>query len=132
MKIILVDTSVWIDFFSVNETPASNYLAENISRIIIATCPIILQKVLQGVNNDKVFNQLKTYYNDFLQLNTDNHLSIQAALLYRDLRKKGITIRKVNDCLIACYALNNNIPILHNDRDFAFIEDNTDLERIEF
>ena len=103
MKIVLIDTSVWIDFFSVNETPASNYLTENSSKIIIATCPIILQEVLQGVNNDIAFNQLKIYFNDFLQLNTDNHyhLSFQAALLYRDLSKKGITIREANDCLIA-------------------------------
>jgi hypothetical protein len=70
MKTVLIDTSVWIDFFTVNETPASKYLTENISKIIIATCPIILQEVLQGVNNDKTFNELKTYFNDFLQLNT--------------------------------------------------------------
>ena len=129
---VLVDTSVWINFFRGNETKASIYLKNNLASVILATCPIIVQEVLQGISDDKVFHQIQEHFNQFIHLPCSNEyeLAVQATNLYRDLRKKGITIRKTNDCTIACYALNNNIPILHDDKDFQSIIENTLLKTV--
>lgn len=129
---VLVDTSVWINFFRGNETKASIYLKNNLASVILATCPIIVQEVLQGISDDKVFHQIQEHFNQFIHLPCSNEyeLAVQATNLYRDLRKKGITIRKPNDCTIACYALNNNVPILHDDKDFNSIIENTLLKTV--
>ena len=120
---ILVDTSVWIDFFNGNESlqvlTLVSYL-ENDDPIFI--CPTILQEVLQGITSDTQYKKIKEYLLCFNILNDD---SIQSALgavkLYRTLRKKGISIRKSNDCLIAQFALKYSLKILHRDRDFDMI-----------
>jgi hypothetical protein len=117
---LLVDTSVWIDFFrgveNTNVQILTEYLTEDDPVFI---CPIILQEILQGIRTEKQFNEIKEY---LLCLNILNEDSIESALgaadLFRKLRKKGITIRKSNDCLIAWYAIKYSLNILHKDRDF--------------
>ena len=132
MEAILVDTSVWINFLQGYETKASNYLRNNLSAILIATCPVIKQEVLQGIVSDNIYNQVKSYFSQFVHLTGDGYdLAIQASGLYRKLRKEGITIRKPNDCLIACYALNNDMKILHDDKDFLFLTQHSALKTIE-
>lgn len=120
---ILIDTSVWIDFFNGKETDnvaSFTYYLENDLPIFI--CPIIIQEILQGIKGENEFNQVKDY---LFALNVLNDDSIEAALgavkIYRKLREKGITIRKSNDCLIAWYALKYSLKILHQDRDFENI-----------
>jgi predicted nucleic acid-binding protein len=132
MQLILVDTSVWINFFKGRETPASLYLRQNLGNILIATCPVILQEVLQGIVNDKDFERITNYFSDLICLPVNNTyaMAIQSAEIYRKLRKKGIIIRKPNDCMIAFYALNNNISILHDDTDFLQITNHTNLKTI--
>jgi predicted nucleic acid-binding protein len=120
---LLFDTSIWIDFFSGNDSEEvnllTNYLKEDFP---VFTCPVIIQEVLQGIRDDKSFEEVK---DSFLALPilTENPVdaAIGAAQIYRHLRKKGITIRKSNDCLIAFYALNNSKKIIHKDRDFDLI-----------
>jgi predicted nucleic acid-binding protein len=117
---ILVDTSVWIDFFNGSDTENvktfCKYLENDYPLFI---CPVIVQEVLQGIKNEKEFKQVKDY---LFALNVLNMDSIEAALgavdIYRKLRQKGITIRKSNDCLIAYYAIKYSLKIIHNDRDF--------------
>ena len=88
-------------------------------------CPTILQEILQGIKNDKQFRQIKENLIAFNLLKDDAYeMAIKAASLYRKLRKKGITIRKSNDCLIAQYAIQNSLNILHQDRDFDLIMEN--------
>ena len=129
MEIILVDTSVWINFFKAKETEASLFLKNNTSNIIIATCPVIVQELLQGVVKDYEFKAIDSYLNTFTRLRYDQYeLSHDASKLYRNLRKKGITIRKPNDCLIATYAINSKIQLLNDDRDFQFIAENSSLK----
>jgi predicted nucleic acid-binding protein len=132
MQLVLVDTSVWVNFFKGQKTPASLYLRQNLGNILIATCPVIIQEILQGIINDKDFERIKNYFSDLVCLpaNHGYDLSIQSAQIYRALRKKGITIRKPNDCLIACYALNNDIPLLHDDMDFLQISRHNYLKTI--
>jgi|ERR1041385_3695039 predicted nucleic acid-binding protein len=132
MDIILVDTSVWINFFKAKETTASLYLKNNLSNIVIATCPVIVQEVLQGVVSDKDFRNINIYLDTFTRLIENSYdLAYEAAKLYRELRKKGVTIRKPNDCLIAVYAMRNNISLLHDDRDFQLISQHTKLRVIQ-
>ena len=133
MDIVLVDTSVWINFFKGKETDASLYLKNNLSNLIIATCPVIVQEVLQGIANDKEFNLIADYFNNFIQLVEDQYeLAHSAAKLYRDLRKRGVSIRKPNDCLIAGYAMKNDLILLNDDKDFREIARHASLKTINF
>ena len=129
MDFVLVDTSAWVNFFKGKETQASLYLKNNLSNIIIATCPTIVQEVLQGVALDHDFKMVKGYFDSFTKLEHDGYeIALEAANLYRGLRKTGVTIRKPNDCLIAAYAIKNDLTLLHDDKDFQFIANNTRLK----
>ena len=132
MDIILVDTSVWINHFRDIKTKASELISYRPDQYQLATCPTIVQEVLQGISNDKTFQDVKSYLNNLLPLQHDGYeVAIAAAELYRALRKKGVTVRKPNDCLIAIYTIMNNGYLLHDDRDFAFIAQYSDLKLVE-
>jgi predicted nucleic acid-binding protein len=122
MDTFLVDTSVWINFLKGRETQSSLFLKNNLNSIIIATCPVILQEVLQGVSSEVEFRKVNSYFVSLTKLNDDPYeLAYDAAKLYREIRKNGFTIRKPNDCLIACYAITNQVKLLHDDIDFHYI-----------
>ncbi|GAB3018157.1 type II toxin-antitoxin system VapC family toxin [Spirosoma pulveris] len=126
---MIVDTSVWIDAFrsarSEQARLVATYLAAD--RQIYIT-PIILQEVLQGVRADEEYARIKEgmLANSILRLDPVE-AAIGAADLYRSLRKKGVTIRKQNNCLIANYAIFYDIPVLHKDADFDQIASHTTL-----
>ncbi|HCN83383.1 MAG TPA: hypothetical protein DIT07_07135 [Sphingobacteriaceae bacterium] len=134
MDLVLVDTSVWINFFKGKETPSSLYLKRNLSNLLIATSPVIIQEVLQAIAIDKDFERVKNYFSNFINLPANNPyvIAVQSAEMYRKLRKRGITIRKPNDCLIVSYAMNNDIALLHDDQDFFNIATHTDLKLVAF
>ena len=121
MEAILVDTSVWINVFKGVATKASVFLRDNID-ISVVTCPVIVQEVLQGIVSDKDFNTVSAHFNNLGRVPAYGYFyALEAANLYRILRKKGITIRKPNDCLIAVYAIKNDVVLLHEDKDFDHI-----------
>lgn len=129
MDIVLVDTSVWINFFKANETTSSLFLKNNLSNIIIATCPVIVQEVLQGIVTDKDSRHINSYLNTLTRLIENSYeLAEEAAKLYRELRKKGVTVRKPNDCLIATYAIRNHIVLLEDEKDFRLIAQHSKLK----
>lgn len=123
---VLADTSVWINFFNGVDSKEVEVLIryiENDSPVYL--CPTIVQEVLQGINNDKQFREVQASLLAFNILNDDGvEMAISAANLYRWLRKRGITIRKSNDCLIAQYAIKHSLQVLHQDRDFDLIMEN--------
>ena len=123
---IIVDTSVWIDFFNGKESDQVKILVSYIQEDDpIYLCPTIIQEVLQGISNDSKYKKVKEYLLCFNVLNDDSlERALGAAELFRKLRKKGVTIRKSNDCLIAEYAYKYNLNILHSDRDFDLITQN--------
>jgi predicted nucleic acid-binding protein len=130
MEVILIDTSVWVNVFKGLETKASIFLRDN-SNIAAATCPTIVQEVLQGIVADKDHSNISIYFNNLVKLPPNGYnYAREAADLYRSLRKKGIAIRKPNDCLIAIYALKNNIPLLHDDKDFTNIAAFSNLKTV--
>jgi len=131
MNTILVDTTIWIDFFcekgKSKQADILQQLIEEENNICI--CPIIYQEVLQGVRNDKTFTEIKSIFKNVTMINTPIMTVTDYAIdLYRSLRKNGITIRKPYDCLIASYAILENIYLLHNDSDFRQMENNSKLK----
>lgn len=120
---LLFDSSVWIDFFRNENTPEVELLTsyiENDDPIVLA--PIIIQEVLQGIRDDAQFKKVKDIFSYFSVLQISPvAAAFGAAELYRSLRKKGATIRKSNDCLIAFYAIEHSIPLVHRDSDFDII-----------
>ncbi len=120
---MLVDTSVWIDFFNGTNSSETRLLKKFLEgEELIFTIPIILQEILQGIREDIQYNEVKQSVLDLEILTLDSiEAAIGAADLYRTLRKKGITIKKSNDSLIAYYAIYFNVELLHKDSDFDLI-----------
>ena len=128
---LIVDSSVWIDGFSPKaKTPEKELLVQLIRKDYpIYLCPIIYQEVLQGIRDDKVFEQIKYILQQFVMINMDLlRVTNHAVDLYRSLRKKGITIRKPVDCLIASYAILADMYLLHKDDDFTKISKGCNLK----
>ena len=126
---ILVDTSVWIDFFSSKPLPHVNLLEKLIhNEEDVCICGIVITEILQGIKNDKEFNKTRKLLECLVFLPMSYTTFIKSAQLYRMLRKNGITIKRVMDCLIATVAIENDIPILHNDKGFVLIESQSKLK----
>lgn len=117
---LLFDTSVWIDFLNRESTPEADLLEQYIETDTeVLLTPTILQEILQGIRDDEKYRQVKELLSYFTVLEIPpTQAAIGAADLYRSLRKKGVTIRKSNDCLIACYALEFSCTMVHTDSDF--------------
>ena len=126
---VLVDTTVWIDFFAAR---SSDHVAslENliIKREDICICGIILTEVLQGIRKDSEFKKTRDLFDNLLFLPMPYPVFFKAAEIYRGLCRKGITIRKSMDCMIASVAVENDMPLLHNDKDFEAIEKHCGLK----
>jgi predicted nucleic acid-binding protein len=130
---VLVDTTVWIDFFAGRSLPHVNSLELMISRREdICTCGIVVAEILRGVREDKDFAKVKTLLENLVFLPMPYSVFLRSAEIYRGLRKKGITIRNTTDCLIASVALENDVLLLHNDRDFIPIEQYFGLKAIQY
>ncbi len=128
---ILFDTSVWINHFNRSENNESIFLGQQLEKHPnrVAVNATIIQEVLQGAKNDNLFDIYRDILINVQYLEIDLvQAAIDAATLYRNLRKKGATIRKPNDCLIAAYALHFDIELCHNDSDFDLIEAHTGLK----
>ena len=134
MESIFVDTTVWIDWFNGIDSPQTNRVATYLTaNYAIWTAPVIVQETLQGVRDDKQYVIIQTSLLSLNRFQFDAFaMAIGAADLYRDLRKRGVTIRKANDCLIAQYALLADITLLHNDSDFELIASQTRLKASRF
>lgn len=125
----IVDTSTWINYYNAVEDENSELVNKLIDDDEIIILPVILQETLQGIKEDNIFNLTKDLLLSYHYLNIDPvYSAIRAAELYRFLRKKGLTIRKPNDCLIAASCIEFNIPLLHNDKDFDNIAKHTSLK----
>jgi len=120
---VLVDTTVWIDFFA-GQTLTHIETFESLlgQEEDICICGIILTEVLQGIRKETEFKKTKNLFNSLIFLPMSYSTFLQSVEIYRKLRQRGITIRKPIDCMIASVALENNISLLHNDKDFLPIE----------
>jgi predicted nucleic acid-binding protein len=116
---IMVDSSVWIDYFSGKDTSGAEKLDSLLGDELIAIGDLILVEVLQGFRTDKDFRQAKQLLLSLTVVNIlDTTIAPKSAANFRTLRKKGIIVRKTIDTIIATYCIENNLPLLHSDKDF--------------
>ncbi|WP_375580991.1 PIN domain-containing protein [Marivirga tractuosa] len=107
-----------------------NKVLELLKEDKVCICPPVYQEILQGVKHKKDFNRLKDLLNGLVKLEIDPFLiSQEAAEIYFNLRKAGITVRKSFDCLIAAYAINADVYLYHHDKDFKAISLGTPLQQ---
>jgi len=128
---VLVDTTVWIDFFSAKPEPHVNTFETLIAdREDICICGVILTEILQGIRDDAEFSQTRKMLGNviYLPMQVDDY--VRSAQIYRHLRRKGITVRKSVDCMIAAAALVHDVFLLHNDRDFLPIKKHFGLKTL--
>ena len=125
---ILVDTSVWIDFF--RGTDSGRILHRLIeSEESLCLTGIHLTEILQGIKEDRAHAQIQEHLLSFPIFLTDGlETYLQAAEIFRTCRRRGKTIRKTVDCIISAIAIENDLTLLHNDRDFDQIAKCTRLK----
>ena len=116
---IFVDSSVWIDYFNGKITPQTDWLDHLLGTQLVATGELILTEVLQGFRANSDYQQAKTLLLTLEQLPMlDNAIALQSADHFRALRKRGITVRKTIDVLIATFCIEHQLPLLFADKDF--------------
>ena len=116
---ILVDSSVWIDYFRGTATPQTERLDSLLGSEPLAIGDLILTEVLQGFTSDRDFNQAKKLLTSLVVIELGGlEIAIQAAKNYRKLRDLGITSRKAIDTVIATRCIVGGYTLLHSDRDF--------------
>lgn len=118
---VLVDTSVWIDFIRGGSRTPTGLLRSALDRgVTPAINATIYQEILQGAVDDRRFREYRSYFGSQLFLHPTDHveLSERAARIFFDCRRKGLTLRSTIDCAIAALAIEHDVPLLHDDRDF--------------
>jgi predicted nucleic acid-binding protein len=123
--VILVDSSVWIDYFN-RPRGGDSVQVRALDRLIefnmdLALCGPVRMEVLQGVRFAEQLPQIEQAWSPLLHYPTEEHHFDQSAALYRSLRQRGITIRRSMDCLIASLALDHGLLLLAQDRDFRLM-----------
>jgi predicted nucleic acid-binding protein len=116
---ILVDSSVWIDYFLGRDSPQVEILDGSLGVRAVGVGDLILTEVLQGFRADKDYRIARTIMDEltiFDMLGKD--MAIKSAENFRKLRKRGITIRKTADVIIATYCIEHGLPLLFSDKDF--------------
>lgn len=119
---IVVDTSVWIDYFNGVPTPQVDLLDDLLGKRVLAVGDLILAELLQGFATEQDANRALRLLDplEFVAM-AGREVAIQSAANYRRLRRRGVTVRKTMDMLIGTYCLMHDHEILHNDRDFELL-----------
>jgi predicted nucleic acid-binding protein len=128
---VIVDSSVWIDFFCDVLNRETVWLNQAILRQDVGLTSLILCEVLQGVRTEKQFREFGRDLQQFPVFDTGSkELAIASARNFRILRQKGITIRKTIDCIIATFCIEQGHELLHRDSDFSGFEEHLGLNVI--
>ena len=116
---VIVDTTVWIDYLRGTINPETQWLDRELQRQRLGLTDLILCEVLQGIRDNAGFSQVRDHLLKFEIFETGGtDLALASAENYRLLRQRGYTVRKTIDCLIATYCIENGHTLLHRDRDF--------------
>jgi predicted nucleic acid-binding protein len=117
--VIVVDSSVWIDFLNGRNAPHVRQLQAALGMDEIIVGDLMLCEVLQGLNSEREAQEVETLLRRFeIVPMADDMAAIAAARNFRLLRRHGITVRKTIDLLIGTWCIENRRPLLHNDSDF--------------
>jgi predicted nucleic acid-binding protein len=126
--VILVDTSVWIDYLNGIQSQHTDALDAGIVGGTVAMGDLIFLEILQGIRNDSEYRLTKQTLMTLGRLELFGEgMPEKCAENYRALRKKGITIRKTTDVIIATFCIERRMPLLFNDRDFIPFVDHLGL-----
>lgn len=128
---ILVDTSVWIDYFNGVGNIYTDWLDSALGNEPIVMGDLIITEVLQGFQNDRDFQVAQSLFENipFMEM-VGKELAVKSARHYRFLRKKGVTVRKTIDIMIGTFCIHYGVALLHNDRDFEPMERHLKLKRV--
>ena len=126
---VIVDSSVWIDFLNGVTNPETQWLDLRLDRERIGLTTLILTEVLQGLRDDReaVSVQAELLKFEVIEVH-DVALAVEAAGLYRRLRQQGHAVRKTVNLLIAAYCIREDHLLLHRDRDFDVFEKSLGLQ----
>ena len=128
---IIVDTSVWIDYWAATINPETEWLDAAMGHQPLAITDLILCELLQGIRSDAALKQVRRELSNFPVVSSGGEqLAIAAAQNYRALRARGITVRTTIDCLIATVCIREGHTLLHRDRDFNPFEKHLGLRVI--
>jgi predicted nucleic acid-binding protein len=115
----IVDSSVWIDYFNGQMTPQTEVLDAALGTQILGLGDIILCEVLQGYRHQRDFETARRALLQFpVYTIGGTEIAVKSAENFRFLRRRGITVRKTIDCLIATFVIEQDFSLLHSDRDF--------------
>jgi len=122
--VILVDSSVWIDYFRGTATPQADRLDSLLGAELIAIGDLILTEVLQGFDSERDFSLAARLLTSLFIVDlAGRDIALQAAKNFRALRARGVTVRKTIDAIIATRCIESRLPLLYSDRDFdPFVE----------
>jgi predicted nucleic acid-binding protein len=125
--LILVDTSAWIEFLRATGSPACDEVERLLSSRIAVTDPVVME-VLAGARYERHLHDLRALLGraELLRCASGDYLA--AAVLYRQCRQRGETVRRLIDCLIGAVAIRNGTSVLHHDEDFDALARHTDLK----
>lgn len=128
---ILVDTSVWIDYFNGVRNTYTDWLDSALGDEPIIMGDLIITEVLQGFQNDRDFQVAQSLFENipFMEM-AGKELAVKSARNYRLLRKKGVTVRKTIDIMIGTFCIHYGVALAHNDRDFEPMERHLKLKRV--
>jgi len=117
--VVIVDTTVWVDYLRGAQTPEARWLDAALDRERLGLTDLILCEVLQGIRDDVAFVRVRRELLRFEMFQMGGvELAVAAATAFRKLRQRGYTVRKTIDCLIATFCLRGGHSLLHRDRDF--------------
>jgi predicted nucleic acid-binding protein len=126
---VIVDTTVWIDYLSGAATPEVEWLDREVTKRRLGLLDLIVCEILQGLSTDEEATRVLRQLRRFEIFETGGlELAVAAADNYRQLRQRGRTVRKTIDCLIATFCLREGHALLHVDRDFDAFENQLGLE----
>ena len=125
---ILVDTSVWIEVLKDKTGKTVRAFRDRTEDDVIVFCRFVQLELLQGAKDELEWNRLDEYLETQYYLETGENSWRNAARIFFDLRKAGITVRSPIDCCIACIAMEVRALLLHRDRDFQRIAEIAPLE----
>ena len=125
---IVVDSSVWIDFFNGVSSPEVERLDRTIGKDLIVVGDLVLTEVLQGFRSDADFNAARPALLAFdVVPMLGLELAIRTSENYRTLRARGVTVRKTSDMIIGTFCIERELPLLFSDRDFQPLVDHLGL-----
>lgn len=121
---ILVDSSVWIDYFNGVETEQTDTLDQRLGVALVAVGDLMLVEVLQGFRRERDYREARNLLGSLpLCELLGREMALRSVAHYRALRRRGITVRKTIDVIIASYCIEHTMPLLYSDRDFdPFVE----------